>query len=167
MGLISVTDPVERVRRCLEKAGYTLPLRHIEETIFTVDEAAEAVGVPPCQILKSLLFAVDDGAAMVLVLMSGSNRVNDKKVKKFLGARKVRMATEEAIYEFCGFRPGGIPPVGYSNQPMTLMDEDIFAYDLLWAAAGTDHDLFSISPEELIRLTVGKRIDVKIGRAHV
>lgn len=44
---------------------------------------------------------------------------------------------------------------------MILVDEDIFAYDLLWAAAGTDHDLFSISPEELIRLTAGKRIDVK------
>lgn len=156
-----IQDPVERVRFCLREAGCDSKIVHTADTIFTVDDASRAVGAPPEEILKSLLFSVNDGESWALVLMSGSNKVHDKKVKRLLGAKKVRMGAAEAITGFSGFAPGGVPPVGYAKQPTALLDEDLFRYGVVWAAAGTDHDFFPISPDELMCLTSGIRADVK------
>jgi prolyl-tRNA editing enzyme YbaK/EbsC (Cys-tRNA(Pro) deacylase) len=154
-------DPVEKVRAFLSSARCDTEIVHTGETIFTVGDASRVVGAPPEHILKSLLFAGDDGE-WALALMSGSNRVNDKKLKRALcPARKIRMATAEAIKAFSGFEPGGVPPVGYEKQPKTVLDEDLFKYATVWSAAGTDHDFFPISPEELLRITKGMKADIK------
>jgi prolyl-tRNA editing enzyme YbaK/EbsC (Cys-tRNA(Pro) deacylase) len=153
-------DPVDRVRAFLEKCGLTSRIVHTEETIFTVEDASRTVGAPGEKILKSLLFLVD-GEKWALVLMSGSNKVSDKKVRRALGASKVRMGSAEAIKDFSSFEPGGVPPVGYPEQPKTLLDDDLFRYDTVWAAAGSDHDFFPISPEDLLKITGGVRVDIK------
>jgi len=156
-----ITEPVERVRFSLRESGCDSRIVHTEDTIFTVEDASRAVGAPPEEILKSLLFSVNDGESWALVLMSGSNKVHDKKVKRLLGARKVRMGSAESIMGFSGFSPGGVPPVGYAAPPTALLDEDLFLYGVVWAAAGTDHDFFPVSPAELMRITRGTRADVK------
>ncbi|MDR1508833.1 MAG: YbaK/EbsC family protein [Synergistaceae bacterium] len=153
-------DPVARVRTFLEASGLASRIVHTGETIFTVGDASRTVGAPPEKILKSLLFFVDD-REWALALMSGSNRVNDKKVRRALGASKVRMGSAEAIKAFSSFEPGGVPPVGYPEQPKTLLDEDLFQFDTVWAAAGSDHDFFPISPGELLRITGGTKTDIK------
>jgi Cys-tRNA(Pro) deacylase len=155
-----ICDPVERVRSFLDRVGCCAKIIHAGETIFTVEDASRTVGVPPEQILKSLLFFVDDGE-WALALMSGPNKVNDKKIKRALGARKVRMGTADAIAAFSGYAPGGVPPVGYPSQPRTLLDLDLMQYDTVWSAAGTDHDFFPISPEELRRITDGTFSEIK------
>ena len=160
MKIEETTDPVQKVRAFLEGAGCAAEITHTDDTIFTVSDASRAVGAPPEEILKSLLFSVDD-ESWVLALMSGPNRVSDKKVKRAVDARKIRMGTAEAIKDFSGFAPGGVPPVGYPTQPRALLDEDLFQYGVVWAAAGTDHDFFPISPEELLRITNGERADIK------
>ena len=71
------------------------------------------------------------------------------------------MAAAEAIKAFSGFEPGGVPPVGYEKQPKTVLDEDLFKYTTVWSAAGTDHDFFPISPDELLRITGGIKADIK------
>jgi prolyl-tRNA editing enzyme YbaK/EbsC (Cys-tRNA(Pro) deacylase) len=154
-------DPVQKVRAFLSSARCDARIIHTEETIFTVGDASRAVGAPPEHILKSLLFASDDGE-WALALMSGSNKVHDRKLKRALGStRKVRMATAEAIKAFSGFEPGGVPPVGYEKQPKTVLDEDLFKYGRVWSAAGTDHDFFPISADELLRITGGIKADIK------
>ena len=153
-------DPVEKVKAFLEASGCEVRVIHSEGTIFTVEDASRTVGAPPEQILKSLLFVTEEGE-WALVLMSGSNRVNDKKVKRALDTVKVRMGTAEAIKAFSGFEPGGVPPVGYPTPPKALLDADLFQYDVVWSAAGTDHDFFPITPEELLRITGGVKADVK------
>lgn len=160
MRIEEIADPVQKVRAFLENARCAAEITHTDDTIFTVDDASRAVGAPPEEILKSLLFSLDDGS-WVLALMSGPNRVSDKKVKRAVGARKIRMGTAEAIKDFSGFAPGGVPPVGYPTQPRALLDEDLFRYDVVWAAAGTDHDFFPISPVELLRITGGEKTDIK------
>jgi prolyl-tRNA editing enzyme YbaK/EbsC (Cys-tRNA(Pro) deacylase) len=143
------------VRAFLSSARCDSKIVHTDETIFTVEDASRVVGVPPERILKSLLFVRDDGE-WALALMSGSNRVHDKKLRRALGsARKIHMAAAEAIKAFSGFEPGGVPPVGYEKQPKTVLDEDLFKYDTVWPAAGTDHDFFPISPDELLHITGG------------
>jgi prolyl-tRNA editing enzyme YbaK/EbsC (Cys-tRNA(Pro) deacylase) len=161
MDLEAITDPVERVAEFLRQSGCDSKIFRLEDTIFTVDDASRAVGAPPEEILKSMLLRLDDGAEWALALMSGSNRVHDKKIKRALSARKVQFGTAEAIKSFSGFEPGGVPPVGYVSQPRTLLDEDLFKYATVWAAAGDDHDFFPISPEELLRITAGTRADIK------
>ncbi|MDR1481921.1 MAG: YbaK/EbsC family protein [Synergistaceae bacterium] len=161
MDLAAITDPVERVAESLRQAGCDSKIFHTEDSIFTVDDASRAVGAPPEQILKSLLLRLDDGAGWALALMSGSNKVHDKKVKRLLSARRVQFGAAEAIKDFSGFEPGGVPPVGYVSQPRTLIDDDLFKYETVWAAGGSDHDLFPISPEELLRVTAGTRADIK------
>ena len=70
---------------------------------------------------------------------------------------------KEICEEWSGFRPGGVPPVGYPEQPVTLIDEDLFRYGTVWAAAGTDHAFFPVSPDELLRITQGRRAEIKKG----
>ncbi|MDR3331837.1 MAG: YbaK/EbsC family protein [Synergistaceae bacterium] len=161
MDLREISDPVERVAAFLRNSGCDSKIFHTEETIFTVEDASKAVGAPPEEILKSLLFSLDDGAGWALALMSGSNKVHDKKVKRALDVRKAHMGTAEAIKRFSGFEPGGVPPVGYADPPRALLDEDLFKYSTVWAAAGSDHDFFPISPEDLLRITSGTRTDIK------
>lgn len=154
-------DPIEAVRACLEKTGCTAQIRETSATIFTVSDASSAVGAPEPEILKSILLRVNHGKYFALALMSGVNRVDTKKVKKLLGASHVSFAGEEECIAWSGFRPGGVPPVGYPEQPETLIDEDMFSYSTVWAAAGTDHAFFPISPSELARITGGARADIK------
>lgn len=156
-----ISDPVERVRFCLKEAACASEIFHTEDTIFTVGDASRAVGAPPEEILKSILFSVNDGESWALALMSGPNKVHDRKIKRLLDAKKIRMGSAEAIVSFCGFAPGGVPPVGYARQPIALLDEDLFKYDVVWAAAGSDHDFFPISPAELMRVTLGRCADIK------
>lgn len=157
-------DPVANVKNFLDNVGYQAAITHSDDTIFTVGDASRAVGAPPEEILKSLLFIATDatrGDRWVLALMSGSNRVSDKKVRREIGAQRIKMAAADAIMTYSGFAPGGVPPIGYPEQPETLLDEDLFKYDIVWSAAGTDHDFFPISPDDLRKITGGRAADIK------
>lgn len=161
MLLKSDADPVDKVRSFLEDNGYEGQIMTTEDTIFTVDDASRAVGAPPEHILKSLVLLVD--GEPVLALLSGANRVDTKKIKKSMSAKKVRMADPEFVFNYSGFRIGGVPPVGYPSKPKAFLDEDLFLYEEVWAAAGTDHAFFPVSAPELQRLTAGEKMNIKKG----
>lgn len=152
-------DPVEKVLLFLKERGFARAITHSEETIFTVEDASRVVGARPEHILKSLVLLADD--APVLALMSGTNRVDVKKVRKAAEAKKVRMADPEYVFKWSGFRIGGVPPVGYPELPLAFLDEDLFLYPEVWAAAGTDHSFFAVAPEDLLLLTAGKKCSIK------
>lgn len=154
-------DPVATVNKFLINKNFTGKIIHTEETIFTVSDASAAVGAPEAEILKSILLRINRGEYYVLALMSGINRIDTKKIKKILNASHVKFADPDFCYEWSGFRPGGVPPVGYSKQPRTLIDEDLFLYQTVWSAAGTDHHFFPIAPDELMRITDGEKDNIK------
>ena len=154
-------NPIETVRKFLEESECSSQIRETTATIFTVTDASAAVGAPEKEILKSILLRVNHGKSFALALMSGVNRVDTKKIKRLLGASHVSFADGETCTEWSGFRPGGVPPVGYPEQPPTLLDEDLFLYHTVWAAAGTDHAFFPVAPEELLRITGGTKADIK------
>ena len=116
-------EAVRRVRAALNTAGCAdIGIKITEDTIFTVEDASKAVGAPAEEILKSLVFLVDD--VPTLVLMSGANRVDSKEVARARQGKKVKMATPEYVYEHFGFRVGGVPPLGYPVPMPALLDED-------------------------------------------
>ena len=154
-------DPVEAVQKYLSEVNCSAKIMHTKETIFTVSDASKAVGAPEGEILKSILLRENHGASRALALMSGANRVDTKKIRHLLGAQHVSFAQPEECIEWSGFRPGGVPPVGYPSQPVTLLDEDLFLYEIVWSAAGTDHAFFPISPAELLKITNGSKADIK------
>lgn len=153
--------PVETVRQFLNGVGYKGEILRTTDTIFTVSDASFAVGAPETEILKSILLRVNHGEYFALALMSGVNKVETKKIKRKLGVSHVSFAGSEECYSWSGFRPGGIPPVGYPTQPKTFLDEDLFLYETVWAAAGTDHSFFPITPDDLLRITLGEKTDIK------
>lgn len=154
-------SPVEAVRSFLAQKGYDCEIVHTDATIFTVRDASLAVGAPEPEILKSILLRINRGEYFALALMSGVNRVETKKIKKILGASHVSFADPGLCLEWSGFAPGGVPPVGYPEQPRTLLDEDLFRYRTVWSAAGTDHAFFPVSPDELLAMTGGEKADIK------
>jgi prolyl-tRNA editing enzyme YbaK/EbsC (Cys-tRNA(Pro) deacylase) len=155
-------EAVRRVRAALDAAGCAdIGIKITEDTIFTVEDASRAVEAPAEEILKSLVFLVDE--VPVLVLMSGANRVDLHAVARArsVHVRKVKMATPEYVFEKFGFRVGGVPPLGYPTRLPALLDEQLFSYPVVWSAAGTDHAFFPIAPERLLALTGGVRAPLR------
>lgn len=126
----------------------------------TAADAAQAIGCTVAQIAKSLVFAGSDGAP-VLVVASGTNRVDEAKVARALGLG-IRRADAAFVREKTGFAIGGVPPVGHETPPLVLIDADLVQYETIWAAAGTPNAVFELTPDDLVRLTGGTVADVRL-----
>ncbi len=126
----------------------------------TAADAAAAVGCTVAEIAKSLLFRARDSGRPVLVVASGVNRVDEKKVAAVIG-EKIARADADFVRENTGFAIGGVPPVGHAVAPVTLIDEDLLKLETIWAAAGTPNAVFKLTPGELIELTGGRVAEVR------
>lgn len=135
--------------------------RTFPEGTHTVADAAAAVGCAPEQIVKSLVLrtAADEP---LLVAMSGPNRVDLAKVSALVGD-DVAMARATWVRDVTGFAIGGVPPAGHRTQLRTLVDEDLLAHDVVWAAAGSPWEVFPLEPGALVELTGGVVADVSEG----
>ncbi len=141
------------------KIGYEPQARRYAEGTRTSQDAADQLGCNVAHIAKSIVFAGQEGA--VIVITSGSNRVERKrKLKRVLGY-KPGMATPEYVLENTGYQMGGVPPFGHPNPVTVLMDEDLMQYDLVWGAGGTAQTVFPITPEDLRGLSGAELADVK------
>lgn len=123
-------------------------------------EAAQAVGCQVGQIAKSLVFKTKTSQRPLLVIASGINRVDVKRIGELTG-RKIAKADADFVRQQTGFTIGGVPPVGHSQPLDTFIDADLLAYDHIWAAAGTPHAVFQLTPDDLVRITGGQVEDIK------
>ena len=122
-----------------------------DESTHSSAEAAAAVGCTLAQIAKSMVFKAADGAP-VLVVASGANRVDERKITALLG-RKIGRADPDFVLRHTGFAVGGVPPVGHATQPVTFLDKDLSGHRTIWAAAGSSNAVFELTPDDLLRLT--------------
>ncbi len=132
----------------------------MEATTRTAEDAARAVGCEVGQIVKSLIFKSQQSQQPILVVASGANRVNEKVLGQQI-SEPVKMASAEFVREMTGFAIGGVPPIGLRHPLMIFIDEDLLQYEEIWAAAGTPHAVFRLTPDELKRITNGTVISVK------
>jgi prolyl-tRNA editing enzyme YbaK/EbsC (Cys-tRNA(Pro) deacylase) len=142
----------ERVRRALADAGCDAAIVELADSARTAAEAAAALGVSVGQIANSLVFVAD--GEPLLVMTSGANRVDTARVGTLLRA-VVKRADPETVRAATGFPIGGVAPVGFPAPVRVLVDEDLLAYDTIWAAAGTPHTVFETTGAELVRVTGG------------
>ena len=155
-----MTTPVDRVRQALASQGLQVEITEFNQSTATSQQAADALGVPVAAIVKSLVFLVDERP--VLVLASGANRVDTRKLAQAAGGR-VGKAGAERVKAATGFTIGGVPPVGHSRPLPTYIDRDLLGYDLVWAAAGSPYAVFPVTPQELVRITSGWVVDLAQG----
>tara|TARA_B100001250_G_scaffold394152_1_gene397713 strand:- start:1147 stop:1611 length:465 start_codon:yes stop_codon:yes gene_type:complete len=142
-----------------EKIGFHPSPRKYVEGTRTSQDAADQLGCEVAHIAKSIVFEGPDGA--VVVIASGSNRVERKrKLKRILGF-KPGMASPEYVLGSTGYAIGGVPPFGHMSPVTVLMDEDLMQYDLVWGAGGTPQTVFPITPQELRDVSGALLGDVK------
>ena len=156
----SLKKSAERVQAVLNEFGFELNVVEFSDSTRTAQEAANAIGRTVGQIAKSLIFKGKSSQKPILIIASGANRVNEKVVKEYAG-EKLEKADAEFVLEHTGFAIGGVPPVGHVKPITTFIDEDLAQYSEIWAAAGTQHAVFKLTPEILIKITEGKVIKVK------
>lgn len=154
-----------RVEAALLAGGITPAIVEYPAGTRTAADAAAAIGCHVGQIAKSIIFRAAPSDRVVLVLTSGANRVDEKKVlaglADALAGDHLAKADAAFIREKTGFAIGGVAPVGHLSPPVIAMDRDLLQYAQLWAAAGTSSTVFPLTPQQLIALTNPVLIDVK------
>ena len=155
-----LSSSAQRVQDALDEHGISLQVVELPDSTRSAIEAAQAMGCQVEQIAKSLVFIAQLSNRPVLVIASGSNRVNEKRIGELLG-EKIAKANADFVRQRTGFVIGGVPPVGHAERVVTFIDEDLLGHTQIWAAAGTPHAVFQLSPADLVRITSGQVVCVK------
>ena len=148
-----------RVITAAREAGLEITTRRFPEGTKTAADAAAAIGVVVGQIVKSLVFGVDN--EIVMALVSGSNQLDEKKLAAAAGGAKCSRVDADAVRAATGYPIGGVPPFGHSTQLRVFVDPDLLQYDEVWAAAGTWNDNFGAAPADIVRVAGGVVTDLK------
>lgn len=141
-----------------EQHGLELEIEEFPEGTKTAEDAADAIDCELGQIVKSLVMTVD--GEMVLVLTSGSSRVDEQKLANFFDAEKVEPASPSDVKDYTGWSIGGVPPFCHENSLPVIMDPSLEKFETVWAAAGTPMAVFSIEPGTLEEIADPEIVDV-------
>jgi len=149
----------QRVQDALQTLGLSLQVVELPDSTRTAVEAAQAIGCQVEQIVKSLIFKSKKSGRPILVVASGANRVNEKKLAGLIG-EALGKADADFVRQRTGFAIGGVAPVGLTEEIETYVDEDLLQYEEIWAAAGTPHAVFSLTPNDLVKITGGRVVNI-------
>jgi len=133
--------------RAADQYGLDIEVQEFPEGTKTAADAAEAVGCELGQIASAIGLVADQ---LVVVVTSGANRVDTRKLSTLRGVHTARMAEPDEISETLGWSIGGVPPFCHDTAVPVYMDETLTGYETVWAAAGTPEAVFPISPERII-----------------
>lgn len=147
---------VQRVSARLRELGVEGEVHVLSDSARTAQEAADALGILVGQVASSIVFKLDDESPL-LVITSGRHRVDTKLVAEKLGVAKLHRVDADYVKEKSGFSIGGVSPVGWTSQPeITLIDEALNDYPVVWAASGHPHAVYPTSFDELVKCTGAK-----------
>ena len=152
-------DPIQNVKNALTEAGAEDTVTLFDESVPTAAAAAEALNCEIGAIANSLVFDLE--GAPLLILASGAAKVNTNLVSALLGGGKIRRASPGFVHQHTGQQVGGVAPVGHPHKIPTILDSSLEQYPVLWAGAGDHNAMFSISYEELQRITDARLMQVR------
>lgn len=156
----TLSPSAQKVQNTLHALGYAFTVIESETPTKTAAQAATFVGCLLGQIVKSLIFQGQRSGKIILVLVSGENRVDEKRLSELVG-EPIGRADPERVRNVTGFAIGGVPPIGHLQKLETYLDEDLMQYETLWAAAGTPNSLFQLTPTALQEMTGAQVTQVK------
>jgi len=149
---------VTRFGTWLEDSGLGISVRRFPEGTRTATDAARAVGCDVAQIVKSLVFVA--GGRPVIALVSGANRLDEKRLAAAAGEPVIK-ADAETARTATGYAIGGVPPFGHATDVPVFMDRDLLGHAVVWAAAGRPDSVFEIAPDRLRELSRATVLDLK------
>jgi prolyl-tRNA editing enzyme YbaK/EbsC (Cys-tRNA(Pro) deacylase) len=151
-----LSPSARKVQDAARSGGLNVTVVERAESTRTAEEAAAACGCAVGQIVKSLVFRGATSGKPYLMLVSGTNRLNEQGVAGVLGESLTR---PDAAYvrEVTGYAIGGIPPLGHATPMQVFIDRDLLGFDVVWAAAGTPRAIFSVAPGALAD-AIGARV---------
>jgi prolyl-tRNA editing enzyme YbaK/EbsC (Cys-tRNA(Pro) deacylase) len=155
-----LSPTAQRVQDLLTARAFPCKVIEFAESTRTSQEAAERAGCSLGQITKSMIFMRKTTRKPILVLTSGANRVDEKRISQYAG-EPIGRADADYVRNVTGFAIGGVPPLGHAQPMETYLDEDLMQYSAIWAAAGTPNAIFELTPAQLQQMTGGKVVQVK------
>ncbi len=157
---VALSAKAQKVQDALRALGFAYEVVESSHTTRSAAEAAKAIGCRIQQIAKSLIFRGKNTDGPILVIASGPNRVDERRIAEYC-TEPIEIADAEYVKKRTGFVIGGVPPVGHLEKLETYIDEDLLQFDDIWAAAGSPNAVFRLPPQDLIRMTGGRVISVK------
>ncbi len=148
---------IESVRRFFARHAPDLDILELEQSTATVALAAEAHGVAPGQIAKTL--SLRTGDSVVLVVARGDARLDNRKLKQAFGGR-VKMLPADEVADLTGHPVGGVCPFGLATPLKVYCDISLRAFDVVVPAAGSTHSALHIAPQRMAELTQAEWVDV-------
>jgi prolyl-tRNA editing enzyme YbaK/EbsC (Cys-tRNA(Pro) deacylase) len=150
-----LSSSAQRVQDALAQLG--LPCRVVElpDSTRTAAEAAQAVGCSVGQIVKSLVFRGAESNRPIMVVASGANRVSEARLAELAG-EPIARANPAFVREHTGYAIGGVAPLGHPAPLDIFVDDALFQYEQIWAAAGTPNAVFQLTPADLLHMTAGR-----------
>jgi len=147
---------VKRAQADFDKHGISGRIKILSDSARTAAEAAAGLGIEVGQIASSLVFKLPDDRSL-LVITSGRHRVDTEMVAKLLQVPTLNRADADYVKEISGYSVGGVAPLGWINEPsITLIDEALNDYQVIWAAAGHPHAVFPTTYQELLQASGAK-----------
>jgi prolyl-tRNA editing enzyme YbaK/EbsC (Cys-tRNA(Pro) deacylase)/predicted Fe-S protein YdhL (DUF1289 family) len=158
-------EGVQRVAAYLAERGHAHAPRMLDDSARTAQEAADTLGVALGQIAKSIIFKRAPDEAAVMVVTSGDQRVDEKKLAPLVctAGQKLVRADADFVKSRTGFSIGGVSPVAQATAVVQVLDVSLFRFQEVWAAAGHPHGVFPATPAQLARLTGARIEDVAQG----
>ena len=147
------------VRRFIDAAhslGINGEIKVLSDSARTANDAANSLGIEVGQIASSLIFKLPSGNPL-LIITSGRHKVDTDLVAQNLNREKLDRVDADYVKERSGYSIGGVSPLGWISKPeITLIDEALNDYDVVWAAAGHPHAVYPTSFSELLECTGAK-----------
>lgn len=140
---------VARVRADAARLGLAITIVRLDDTARTAADAARACGCMVDQIAKSIIFRAAGSDRHLLFLTAGGNRV-DPAAAAALAGTPLEKADAASVRAATGFAIGGVAPIGHVRPIETWVDPRLLDYPVIWAAAGTPHHVFPVSPAALV-----------------
>ena len=151
------TMTVESVRRFFQERQEPVQIIELPVSTATVALAAQAHGVEPGRIAKTLAFRLADGS-QVLLVARGDARIDNRKFKDAFG--KGKMLPPDEVADITGHPVGGVCPFGLARALPVCLDVSLQAFDEVLPAAGSVNSALRISPQRIAKLTDGRWVDV-------
>jgi prolyl-tRNA editing enzyme YbaK/EbsC (Cys-tRNA(Pro) deacylase) len=155
-----LSPSARKVQDVLLSLGLEFQVIELPTSTRTAQEAAQSIGCKVEQIIKSVVFRIEPTDQPILVLASGSNRVNENKISNLIG-EPIGKASAGFVRDKTGFAIGGVPPVGHKEAIQTYVDRDLLQYEELWAAAGTPNAVFKLNSADLLKMSNGEVISIE------
>ena len=157
----TLSPGAQKVQNLIKESGFSARVVELPDSTRTAVEAANAIGCTVAQIVKSLIFRGKQSDTAILVVASGTNRVDEKRLRELAG-ETIEKANADFVRQRTGFAIGGVAPLGHSEALKTFIDEDLLQYDEIWAAAGTPHAVFQLTPKDLQAMTGGQVVSISV-----